>query len=122
MRPGNKLILILSFYLLFFNISFAEEKITTTYNLPIKSEFLPLAENNMNISISSGTIPRGMNLSGYSLVGTPYEVNKDTKYTFVVRAEQNGVIDERTFSIIVTGPDEPVWTTKEDLLPFLFIN
>ncbi len=30
MRPGNKLILILSFYLLFFNISFAEEKITTT--------------------------------------------------------------------------------------------
>ena len=94
-----------------------EEKITTTYNLPIKSEFLPLAENNMNISISSGTIPRGMNLSGYSLVGTPYEVNKDTKYTFVVRAEQNGVIDERTFSIIVTGPDEPVWTTKEDLLP-----
>ena len=61
-----------------------EEKITTTYNLPIKSEFLPLAENNMNISISSGTIPRGMNLSGYSLVGTPYEVNKDTKYTFVV--------------------------------------
>ena len=52
-----------------------------------------------------------MKLFGHSIVGTSYEVNKDTKYTFVVRADQNGVIDERTFSIIVTGADELVWTT-----------
>ncbi len=94
-----------------------DERVTTTFDLPLKSIYLPITNNNMTVSIVSGDIPKGMKLSGHSIVGTPYEVNKDTKYTFVVRADQNGVIDERTFSIIVTGADEPVWTTPADLLP-----
>ena len=94
-----------------------DERVTTTFDLPLKSTYLPITDNSMTVSIVSGDIPKGMKLSGHSIVGTPFEVNKDTKYTFVVRADQNGVIDERTFSIIVTGADEPVWTTPEDLLP-----
>ena len=93
------------------------EKVTTTFALPIKSEYLPLASSNMNITVSSGSIPKGMKLNGHVLEGTPFEVNKDTKFTFVARATLNGVIDERTFSIIVTGADEPVWVTPPDLLP-----
>jgi len=93
------------------------EKQTTTYALPIKSEYLPLSSTGMEISISSGTVPKGMRLQGYILEGTPFEVNKNTKYTFVVRASLNGVIDERTFSIMVTGPDDPIWVTPADLLP-----
>ena len=93
------------------------ERVTTTYALPIKSEYLPLASNNMTISLVSGTIPKGMRLSGENLVGTPLEVTRDTVYKFVVRANQNGVIDDRTYSIIVTGADAPTWVTAEDLLP-----
>ena len=93
------------------------ERQTTTYALPIKSEYLPLASTGMSISITSGLLPKGMKLNGNIIEGTPFEVNKDTKYTFVARATLNGVIDERTFSIIVSGADLPVWVTPEDLLP-----
>ena len=94
-----------------------DERVTTTYALPIKSEYLPLSSNNMTISLVSGSLPKGMRLSGENIVGTPLEVTRDTLYTFVVRAEQHGVIDDRTYSIIVTGADDPVWTTPADLLP-----
>ncbi len=93
------------------------ERQTTTYALPIKSEYLPLASTGMSISITSGLLPKGMKLNANIIEGTPFEVNKDTKYTFVARATLNGVIDERTFSIIVSGADLPVWVTPEDLLP-----
>ena len=53
------------------------EKVTTTFALPIKSEYLPLASSNMNITVSSGSIPKGMKLNGHVLEGTPFEVNKD---------------------------------------------
>ena len=56
------------------------ERVTTTYALPIKSEYLPLASNNMTISLVSGTLPNGMRLSGENLIGTPLEVTRDTVY------------------------------------------
>ena len=94
-----------------------EERVTTTYALPIDSTYLPLTSNNMSIKVIAGTIPSGLRLNGATLEGTPFEVKTDTSYTFVVRAEQYGVIDDRTYTIIVTGADAPVWTTPEDLLP-----
>jgi hypothetical protein len=58
-----------------------------------------------------------MRLSGYEIIGTPFEVARDVKYEFCVRATYNGQIADRTFSVIVTGADEPVWTTPEGSLP-----
>ena len=94
-----------------------EERVTTTYALPIDSTYLPLTSNNMSVKVIAGTIPNGLRLNGATLEGTPFEVKTNTSYTFVVRAEQYGVIDDRTYTIIVTGADAPVWTTPEDLLP-----
>lgn len=98
-------------------IATIEERITTSLALPANGRYLPMATSGMTIAVISGTIPSGMRLNGYELVGTPFEVARDTKYEFCVRATLNGLISDRTFNVIVTGADEPVWTTPEGSLP-----
>lgn len=94
-----------------------EERKTTSISLPITSDFLPLQENNITVSLHSGNLPKGMYLENNSIKGTPFEVLIDTIYTFVIRAEQYGIIEDRTFKILVSGSDEPVWSTPSGNLP-----
>lgn len=79
---------------------------------------LPIA-NGLDITteIISGKLPDGLRLVDNRILGTPFEVQYDTTSTFVVRASYNGEIDDRTFDILVTGPDEPIWQTPEGFLP-----
>ena len=98
-------------------IATIEERKTVRLNLPINGRYLPLDTSGMTITVISGTIPRGMRLQGYEITGTPFEVVRDTKYEFVVRATLNGVVSDRTFNVIVTGADDPVWLTAEGSLP-----
>lgn len=82
------------------------------------SLLLPLANNeNLRTEVISGSIPPGMRLSENSIVGTPFEVSQDTVFEFVIRATSNDKLEDRTFKIIVTGPDSPIWQTNEGLLP-----
>lgn len=78
---------------------------------------LPLEQVNATINLISGNLPRGMRLSSSQIIGTPFEVPRETTYTFVLRAKYNDKINDRTFNIIVQGADEPSWITQEDLLP-----
>jgi len=94
-----------------------EERKTLTIALPLNGRYLPLESTGMTISVIAGEVPRGMRLEGANFVGTPFEVVRDTKYTFVVRAKLGDVVSDRTYSVIVVGADDPVWTTPEDLLP-----
>lgn len=87
-----------------------QERITTTVPLPI-------SESSAIITLISGNLPQGMRIDGTSIVGTPFEVPRETKYRFVLRASFNDEISDRTYNIIVQGEDEPVWLTDEDLLP-----
>lgn len=64
----------------------------------------------------SGELPAGLWLSNNSIVGTPYEVQRDTVSTFCIRASKNGQISDRTFSITVSGADDPVLLTPAGLL------
>ena len=98
-------------------IATIEERVTVRLSLPVNGRYLPLATSGMTVTVISGNIPKGMRLSGYEIIGTPFEVVRDTKYEFCVRASLNGVINDRTFNVIVTGADDPVWTTPEGSLP-----
>ena len=86
------------------------ERVTTTVPLP-------LGETNATITVIGGELPAGLRLEGSSLVGTPFEVPRDKTSQFVLRATYNNLISDRTYKIIVQGPDAPVWQTEEDLLP-----
>lgn len=90
-------------------LTLEEQKTIAPYDLPLSQ---PLAD----IKIISGSLPGGLYLDGTQLKGTPREVARDTTSTFVIRATYDGVISDRTFSIVVQGPDEPIWVTPEDLL------
>lgn len=87
-----------------------QERVTTSVNLP-------LSETSASITLISGELPRGMRLDDAAVVGTPFEVPRETEYRFVVRASYQDQISDRTFKIIVQGEDAPVWITEEDLLP-----
>ena len=85
----------------------------TTTNL-----LLPIANGaNPTITLISGTLPPGLRLEGYNLVGTPFEVERDKTFEFVLRAVEGDVLEDRTFEIIITGPDTPIWQTAEGTLP-----
>ena len=98
-------------------IATIEERKTVKIPLPLNGRYLPLSTSGLTLTVIAGNIPSGMRLSDYEIVGTPFEVARDTKYEFCVRATYNGQVADRTFSIIVTGADEPVWTTPEGSLP-----
>jgi hypothetical protein len=85
----------------------------TTTNL-----LLPVANGaNPSISLISGILPPGLRIEGRYLVGTPFEVERDKSFEFVLRAVEGDALEDRTFKIIITGPDTPVWQTAEGTLP-----
>ena len=71
-----------------------QEQVTT-------SVALPLTENNATTTIISGSLPSGLRLLNNVIVGTPYEVSRNTEFKFVIRATYNSAIKDRTFSIEV---------------------
>jgi hypothetical protein len=73
--------------------------------------------NTSIISLISGTLPPGLRLVENQIIGTPFEVQRSTTFEFVLRATNSSGIADRTFNIIVNGPDVPVWTTNEGRLP-----
>tara|TARA_R110000851_G_scaffold105219_1_gene223308 strand:- start:4008 stop:7283 length:3276 start_codon:yes stop_codon:yes gene_type:complete len=89
------------------------ERLTTIVALPLTT-----AEQDATVTLISGQYPLGMRLENNALVGTPFQVARDKLYKFVVRGVTvEGIFEDRTYSILVQGPDAPVWITEEDLLP-----
>jgi|TARA_B100001996_G_scaffold320005_1_gene264005 poly(3-hydroxybutyrate) depolymerase len=93
---------------------------TTTSAPDIFLEFGSVTEINLNtdiITLISGELPPGMRLQDNKIVGTPFEVSRDTDYEFVLRAKNNDGTRDRTYKIEIQGPDKPVWTTNAGKLP-----
>lgn len=86
-----------------------QERVTTTVPLP-------LSEAGATITVIGGKLPAGLRLDGSNLVGTPFEVARETTSQFVLRATYNNLISDRTYKITVQGADQPEWQTPEDLL------
>ena len=87
------------------------ERVSVNLQLPLASGTTPA------VTLISGSLPPGLRLEGTSILGTPFEVERDKSFDFVIRATEDSVIDDRTLKIIVTGPDSPTWQTQEGLLP-----
>ena len=93
-----------------------ETLLTLEEQVTIAPYALPLSQPNATITIISGSLPDGLYLDGTLIRGTPREVAKETTSIFVMRATYNNEISDRTFKILVLGPDNPLWQTPEDLL------
>tara|TARA_B100000902_G_scaffold109697_1_gene111295 strand:+ start:7662 stop:10133 length:2472 start_codon:yes stop_codon:yes gene_type:complete len=86
------------------------EEETISVGLPLTSGISP------TISIIAGSLPPGLRIFQNNIIGTPKQVERESTFTFVLRATVNDVIDDRTFKIVVKGPDDPLWKTKEGRL------
>jgi hypothetical protein len=71
----------------------------------------------ITLSVISGSLPPGLRVEGHAIVGTAYEVSKDTTFRFVLRATNIDGVSDRTYSITVQGPDAPIWETPAGDLP-----
>lgn len=91
------------------NLADLEENVTITIPLPVVTR--------ATISLISGSLPPGMRLNGNRIEGTPYEVARKIEYRFVLRAQLDRTIRDRTFKMTVSGADAPVWSTEAGLLP-----
>ena len=88
-----------------------EERTKVELQLPVANNVFP------RIELISGKLPPGLRIEGTKLIGTPFEVTRDTISTFVLRAYYNGIIEDKTLKIVTVGPDDPVWVTNEGQLP-----
>ena len=80
---------------------------------------LPIANyvTNAKVELISGSLPAGCRIEGIYIKGTTYEVQRDTLSKFTLRAYVGNDFEDRTYEIVVAGPDEPEWITNEGLLP-----
>lgn len=96
------------------NLGVFAENATVRFALPLNTTSNTIT----NVSVITGSLPGGLRLDGVFIVGTPFEVQRLTESKFVLRAtDSSGAVEDRTFSILIDGADEPVWTTPEGLLP-----
>ena len=92
------------------DLGILEERVTIEVPLPVANGINPRVE------LISGSLPGGLRIEGSKLIGTPFEVVRDTLHTFVLRAYFNGQFEDRTFKLSVVGPDDPILLTEEGLL------
>jgi len=91
---------------------------TIEERIKINSEEFPLpVVQGATVTVIAGELPGGLRIVDNNIIGTPFEVQLDKTFKFVLRASLNDIIQDRTFTIDVTGPDEPIWITNEGFLP-----
>ena len=95
------------------------------YSLQLTGRDPEQGANNTGLTFKliAGKLPSGVALASTGLVdgvptsrsllkGIPYEVSENITSTFVVRiTDAENLIADRTFSLTVSGPDSPVWST-----------
>ena len=74
-----------------YNLGTYQERVPTTITLPVSGAD--------TITTIAGTIPPGLRLSGQTLIGTPFQVSRSTKFEFCLRAKHDTRIQDRTFTI-----------------------
>ena len=80
---------------------------------------LPLSyyDPTVTFAVISGQLPPGLRIVNSTIQGTAYEVARETIFTFCIRATDNGETSDRTFTIEVSGADEPQILNIEGALP-----
>ena len=98
------------------NLGIFAENATIRFALPLNTTSNTIT----NVAVISGALPGGLRIDGLYITGTPFEVERLTESKFVLRAtDSSGAIEDRTFTILIDGADEPIWVTqgKDGLLP-----
>jgi len=113
-----------------FNITFSNSLAQPIWNTPAGSlgiypSLIPMTlqlsatpvspATSLSYAVVAGTLPNGLNITETGLIyGTPSIVAQDISSSFNVRVtDNNGVIRDRTFTMIVSGSAVPTFTIPE---------
>ena len=70
-----------------------------------------------SITLISGKLPIGLRLLNGAIVGNPGEVKTVVESRFVMRLKNSHDTIDRTFKLLVNGPNSPEWITTAGLIP-----
>lgn len=95
-----------------FNLGTILEQVVCSITLPINT--VGIIE--YSLTMIAGQLPLGLYIDNDTILGTPVEVSESTTYMFVIRANYDDIIEDRTFLLTVDGQDAPTWETNQGLL------
>jgi hypothetical protein len=94
------------------NIGTVEEQVTTSTRVIADN-----GDSGTTLAIINGSLPVGLNFyPDGTISGTPHSVGTLIRKQFVVRATNADGITDRSFSIDVTGPTDPIWVTPSGFI------
>lgn len=99
------------------NLGLLQERTAVSIGLPIQQFPENYDSTPLTFKLIAGQLPPGLRIEGDRILGTAFEVPRDTEFRFVIRASYNQNISDRTFLLKVTGADVPAWTTPPGVLP-----
>lgn len=90
-----------------YNFGSYPERIAVDIPLPITTS------TGISFTIISGELPFGLYIENSSIKGTPNIVASDTVFSFCIRASNGMSISDRTFNMIITGSNPPLFIIDE---------
>lgn len=100
-----------------YNFTPIQERTAVSIGLPIQQFPENYDSTALSFQVISGELPTGLRIEEDRIVGTAFEVPRETTFRFVIRAKFNQEISDRTFFMKVIGSDIPVWNTPAGTLP-----
>lgn len=105
-----------------YSLATVEENTIINLTLPLNYPNGFEDSSDLKFSIISGQLPKGIRLTTNKITGSAFEVPRTTEFKFVIRAKLGAQISDRTFSITVTGSDDPEWITAAGALELANAN
>lgn len=93
------------------------ERTPLDFQLPVTYENDFNDSTGLSFKVISGKLPPGLRIQDDRIIGTPFEVPRETEFKFCIRAQTGNLFADRTFKITITGQDAPTWQTNEGSLP-----
>jgi hypothetical protein len=100
-----------------YNFGTIEERTNVNLSLPVSYLNNFGDSTNLSFTVITGSLPPGLRIEGDKIIGSAFEVPRNTEFRFVIRASYNGEIADRTFNMTISGADAPEWATNPGLLP-----
>ena len=100
-----------------YNFGTIQESSPIDISLPVGQTTELYDSSLITYTVISGQLPPGLRIKSDRIIGSAFEVPRDSEFRFVIRASHGGEISDRTFFMSVTGADLPNWNTTQGSLP-----
>jgi hypothetical protein len=100
-----------------YNFGTIQESSPIDISLPVGQTTELYDSSLITYTVISGQLPPGLRIKSDRIIGSAFEVPRDSEFRFVIRASHGGEISDRTFFMSVTGADLPNWNTPQGSLP-----